>query len=87
MTTKWTFQCIDKGIPCGEDFSLVKVMGDPVQISDWNLNQLPSDSVSLENGILTTKAERWGLCIDPQEQANKWLKNMYKNEDMKMITF
>ena len=41
-------------------------MGDPVQISEWNLNQLPSDQVSLENGILVTKAERWGLCIDPQ---------------------
>ena len=62
-------------------------MGDPVQISEWNLNALPSDAVSLENGILTTKAERWGLCIDPQEQANKWLKNMYKNDNMRQITF
>ena len=34
-----------------------------------------------------TKAERWGLCIDPQEQANRWLKNMYKNEDLRIITF
>lgn len=62
-------------------------MGDPVQISEWNMNKLPSDTVSLENGILTTKAERWGLCIDPQEQANKWLKNMFKNDDMRQITF
>ena len=87
LTTKWTHECIERGIPTGEEFSLIKVMGDPVQISEWNINQLPSDTVSLENGILCTKAERWGLCIDPQEQANKWLKNMYKNEDMKIITF
>ena len=87
LTSKWTYECIERGIPTGEEFSLIKVMGDPVQISEWNLNQLPSDTVSLENGILTTKAERWGLCIDPQEQANKWLKNMFKNEDMRMITF
>lgn len=62
-------------------------MGDPVQISTWNLNYLPSDKTSLENGILTTKAERWGLCIDPQMQANRWLKSMYKDEDMKMLKF
>ena len=62
-------------------------MGDPVQISEWNLAALPSDSVSLENGILTTKAERYGLCIDPQEQANKWIKNMFKQENLNMTTF
>jgi len=38
LTTKWTFQCIDRGIPASENFSLVTVMGDPVEISDWNLN-------------------------------------------------
>lgn len=87
LTTKWTYECIERGIPAGEEFNLVKVMGDPVQISEWNLNALPSDSVSLENGILTTKAERYGLCIDPQEQANKWIKNMYKSLDLNMTTF
>ena len=87
LTSKWSYECIERGIPSTDEFSLVKVMGDPVQISDWNMNQLPSDSVSLENGILVMKAERWGLCIDPQEQANKWLKNMFKNEDMRQITF
>jgi len=87
LTAKWTHECLERGIPTGEDFSLIKIMGDPVQISEWNLNQLPSDSVSLENGVLVTQAERWGLCIDPQEQANKWLKNMYKHEDMRQITF
>jgi len=66
LTDLWTTECISRGIPTGEDFSLIKVMGDPVQISEWNMNYLPSDKTSLENGILTTKAERWALCIDPQ---------------------
>lgn len=37
LTTKWTYECIERGIPAGEEFTLVKVMGDPVQISEWNL--------------------------------------------------
>jgi dynein heavy chain len=32
-------------------------------------------------------AERWGLCIDPQMQANKWIKNKHKQEKMTMIKF
>ena len=43
---------------------------------------MPSDRVSLENGILATKAERWGLCVDPQKQANRWLKSMLKNKQL-----
>jgi dynein heavy chain len=65
LTDLWTTECISRGIPTGEDFNLIKVMGDPVQISTWNMNYLPSDRTSLENGILTTKAERYALCIDP----------------------
>lgn len=87
MTEHWTTECISRGIPTGEEFSLINVMGDPVQISNWNLNFLPSDRTSLENGILTTKAERWGLCIDPQMQANRWLKSMLKNENLSILKF
>jgi len=32
-------------------------------------------------------AERWGLCIDPQQQANKWIKNMLKEDDMQILNF
>ena len=57
-------------------------MGDPVVIRGWCIDGLPTDMTSCENGILTTKAERWGLCIDPQQQANKWLANMYKGQNL-----
>jgi len=62
-------------------------MGDPVVIRSWNIASLPSDQVSTENGILTTKAERHALCIDPQQQANKWIKNMEKDSEMLILKF
>ena len=37
---------------------------------------LPADGLSTENGIILASAFRWPLCIDPQGQANKWVKNM-----------
>jgi dynein heavy chain len=60
-------------------------MGDPMVMKGWNMHGLPSDGTSLENGILVTNAERWGLCIDPQEQANKWLKSMLKSDNLQIL--
>jgi dynein heavy chain len=87
LTQGWTAGCIERDIPCSEVFSLVKVMGDPVVMRGWCIDGLPTDNTSGENGILTTKAERWGLCIDPQSQANKWIKNMYKKLNLKLLKF
>ena len=78
---------IEKEIPCSDDFSLVGIMGDPVVIRGWNIDGLPTDNTSAENGILTTSAERWGLCIDPQQQAFKWLRAMYKQQKLCQIKF
>lgn len=87
LVSLWEQGCIDRDIPTSEGFSLVKTMGDPVVIRSWNIATLPSDQVSTENGILTTKAERYSLCIDPQQQANKWLKNMEKDSDLLILKF
>ena len=40
---------------------------------------LPKDITSIENGIMINKTRRWPLMIDPQTQANKFIKNMGKN--------
>ncbi|EER07033.1 dynein heavy chain, putative, partial [Perkinsus marinus ATCC 50983] len=71
---EWLSNMQKLNIPCSETFSLVAVMGSPVQVREWNLQGLPSDSVSLDNGVLVTRGKRWPLMIDPQEQANKWIK-------------
>jgi len=52
------------------------VLGDDVTIRQWNVAGLPNDALSIENGIIMFKARRWPLMIDPQTQANKFVKNM-----------
>lgn len=46
--------CKTKKIPFSPDFSVEKVLGDPVLIRDWNINGLPADNLSVENGIIVT---------------------------------
>jgi dynein heavy chain len=62
-------------------------MGDPVVIRDWILNGLPSDSVSQDNSLFCMLGNRWPLMIDPQFQANKWIKNTEGNNGLKVKTF
>jgi dynein heavy chain len=74
IVASWTTACQGEGIPCAEAFNLSTVMGNPVEIREWNLQGLPTDSVSVNNGVLTSRGKRWPLMIDPQSQANKWVK-------------
>uniref|UniRef100_A0A8C2TBE9 Dynein axonemal heavy chain 7 n=1 Tax=Coturnix japonica TaxID=93934 RepID=A0A8C2TBE9_COTJA len=81
-TTEWTLLCKAKNIPCSDDFALTTTLGEPVEIRAWNIAGLPSDAFSIDNGIIIS---RWPLMIDPQGQANKWIKNMEKVNNLHVI--
>jgi len=81
---KWLDICHQMKIPCGE-FSLITALADPVVVRRWELNGLPADSFSCENGLLTTMGRRWPLMIDPQGQANRWIRNTYSDKNLQII--
>jgi dynein heavy chain, axonemal len=66
-------------------FSLNATLGNPVKIRAWQIAGLPVDSFSVDNGIIATNARRWPLCIDPQSQANKWIKNMERDNRLAVV--
>lgn len=72
----WAEESLQRQIPGSEKFSLEKCLGEPVKVRAWVVAGLPNDSFSIENGIIMDKARRWPLCIDPQGQANRWIKKM-----------
>lgn len=45
---------------------------------------LPADEFSTENGMLTTMGRRWPLMIDPQGQANRWIRSMYADANLQV---
>ncbi|NXN55853.1 DYH3 protein, partial [Rynchops niger] len=82
---QWQILCNEKNIPCSSDFSLSNTLGDPVKIRAWQIAGLPIDSFSIDNGIIVSNSRRWALMIDPQRQANKWVKNMEKTNRLSVI--
>lgn len=77
---KWVALLQSKSIPCDPDFQLARVLGDPVLIRMWGAQHLPKDSLSVDNAIIATKAQRFPLFIDPQAQANRWIKHMVRRD-------
>ncbi|KAM9584412.1 dynein axonemal heavy chain 3 [Trichechus inunguis] len=84
---QWLEHCKQKVIPGSADFSLSNTLGDPVKIRAWQIAGLPIDSFSIDNGIIVSNSRRWALMIDPQGQANKWIKNMEKANKLSVIKF
>ncbi|KAJ3286989.1 Dynein heavy chain 7, axonemal [Borealophlyctis nickersoniae] len=82
---QWTQLCKERKIPCSEDIKLASVLGDPVKVRAWTLAGLPNDAFSIDNGIVIQNARRWPLMIDPQGQANRWIKNMEKQKSLQVV--
>jgi len=73
---KWVELLQSKDIACASDFSLARVLGDPVAIRQWGIQQLPKDAFSIDNAIIAANSRRYPLMIDPQGQANRWIRQM-----------
>uniref|UniRef100_H2ZI81 Dynein axonemal heavy chain 2 n=1 Tax=Ciona savignyi TaxID=51511 RepID=H2ZI81_CIOSA len=72
-------------VPCSPNFTFANFLSKPTQTREWNLQGLPSDAFSTENGVIVTRGDRWPLMVDPQGQAIKWIKNMEGRRGLKII--
>ena len=59
-------------------------IGKAVQIRQWQIDSLPADWVSIDNAIMCTRGLTWPLMIDPQGQANRWIKKTEKQNHLQV---
>ncbi|KAI5747904.1 hypothetical protein M8J77_019695 [Diaphorina citri] len=81
----WMSFVMDVKIPSSPKYNMVEVLGSEIKIQRWNIFGLPRDTFSIENAIIMDSSKRWSLFIDPQGQANKWIKNMEKANDLEVL--
>lgn len=68
-----------RDVPHSLDLDVADFLVDLATVGDWNLEGLPTDPLSIQNGILVTKASRFPLLVDPQGQAVTWIRNREKD--------
>lgn len=83
---KWQNEILKKKIPCTEGLKMTMFLADPVTIREWNIQGLPNDEFSIENGVIVRLSTRWPLIIDPQCQAHFWIRNLEK-KDLRIVDF
>ncbi|XP_055380729.1 dynein axonemal heavy chain 7-like [Condylostylus longicornis] len=81
----WVKKCLTCSIKCNSNFLFNNVLGEPIMLRTWAIQGLPAGTFSIENAILIENSRRWPLIIDPQGQANKWIKNKEKTSKLCII--
>ncbi|RHY32696.1 hypothetical protein DYB32_002341, partial [Aphanomyces invadans] len=72
----WSNRVQQQALPTSPGFQFTDFLADPTDVRHWNAHGLPRDNLSTENGVVTIRGKRWPLMIDPQGQANKWIKSL-----------
>ena len=79
LVSGWQRTLFDLEIPHSRGCNLESTLSDPVRVRSWQLCSLPSDSLSTQNAIIIDNGRRWPLLIDPQGQANRYIRSMAKD--------
>uniref|UniRef100_A0A8C0Z8U1 Dynein axonemal heavy chain 8 n=1 Tax=Cyanistes caeruleus TaxID=156563 RepID=A0A8C0Z8U1_CYACU len=82
----WETELRAHKIPFSDDLNLISMLVDQPTISEWNLQGLPGDHLSIQNGIIVTKASRYPLLVDPQTQGKLWVKNKEQDNELQVTT-
>ena len=85
LIDEWLAAMVAIETPHTPQCTIGKILADPVQVRQWSIDGLPADAFSIENGIIMSSTKRWPLLIDPQTQANRFIKNSQAAAQLKAV--
>ncbi|KAH9591062.1 Dynein heavy chain 5, axonemal [Schistosoma haematobium] len=82
----WQRMLRQYNIPGSTIVNLISMLTRPTQLGEWKIQGLPSDELSVQNGIIVDQASRYPLLIDPQGQGKSWIKSREQKHDLIITT-
>ncbi|VDO04030.1 unnamed protein product [Rodentolepis nana] len=82
LNQQWHNELSRTHIPRSPDLSIVNMLVDNTTLGVWNLQGLPGDDLSIQNGMIVTIASRYSLLIDPQGQGKAWITNKESDSNL-----
>ncbi|KZC10625.1 Dynein heavy chain 5, axonemal [Dufourea novaeangliae] len=75
LVSSWMNILATKSIPFTKNLNIINMLVDSATMSEWTLQGLPNDELSVQNALIVTKSSSYPLLIDPQNQGKMWIKN------------
>ena len=86
LIEQWKKELKNRRVPLSDKLNLTEMLSDTTTVGEWNLQGLPNDELSIQNGIIVTKATRFPLLVDPQGQGKVWIKNKESKGQLQITT-
>lgn len=84
--SNWKTFMESKNLKVSAHYELKTVLSNDIVIGNWtNKFKLPNDSYSIDNAIMIFNSSKFPIIIDPQNQANRWIKMMEKDNNLVVL--
>ncbi|XP_046389607.1 dynein axonemal heavy chain 5 [Ischnura elegans] len=86
LVSSWMNILKSKNIPFTHDLHIINMLVESSMVSEWTLQGLPNDELSVQNALIVTKSSSYPLLVDPQNQGKIWIKNKESTNELQITS-
>jgi dynein heavy chain len=86
LVSTWMEILQAKSIPFTTNLNITNMLVESATLSEWTLQGLPNDELSVQNALIVTKSRSYPLLIDPQTQGKMWIKNKETKNNLQITS-